>query len=310
MREIVIVPTYQRSDMLFCCLEAIRAAQASDKELFPVFVFPDRGTDETEVCEKFGVYQKTTLNHNYHGNSCNVMEALKFAYQDCQADLVYIIEDDAIIDPSFFSWCRAALANPMNAECFAACGWQYSPDAIIGDGPDLRIPWYLSVCAAIPRRSLYGIVQHARPEYYSNMQNYLDRAYPQSHRRGSSHYEQDGLALRVCESMYKRCVWPRRPRATHIGFYGYHMDGKCLSGTIKNRVAILRLALKNPGVLKSLMSGGTPPDMGKCDGCGKPLLTENKNARLVCTDCFHQTYPALPRTTTSHYYLASAAQTE
>jgi hypothetical protein len=301
MREICIVPTYQRSDMLFCCLEAIRVAEPQ----MNLHCFPDRGTDETEVCEQFNATQHTTLNHNYHGNSCNVMEALKFAYQT-NADLVFIIEDDAIIDPSFFSWCRAALANPMNAECFAACGWQYSPDAIVGEGPDLRIPWYLSVCAAIPRRSLYEIVQHARPEYYAEMQNYLDRAYPQSHRRGSRHFEQDGLALRVCESMYKRCVWPRRPRAVHCGFTGYHMEGRSLEGSLKDRVAILKLALKNPGVLKSLMSGGAPPDMGKCDDCGKPLLTENKKAQAMCVDCFHRAHPELPVTTTSHYYINRA----
>ncbi len=226
MREIVLVPSYKRSEMLYCSLEAIRAADPT----IPVRVFPDRGTDESAVAEKFNASHHVTVKHLYHGNTFNVMEALKWAYGQ-QYEMVYVVEDDAIIDRTFFDWSRAALGNPIYDDVFAACGWQYSPQAIIGDGPDLRIPWYLSVCSAIPRRSLYGIVQHSRPEYYGDMQGYLDRAYPGSHRRGSMHYEQDGLVLRVLESESKRCVWPRRPRATHIGFHGYHMDGRAPEGT-------------------------------------------------------------------------------
>lgn len=297
MREVVIVPTYKRSEMLYCCLEAIRVA---DSEI-PIRVFPDRGTDESAICEKFYASQQLTVPTTYHGNSYNVLEALKWAYGQ-QYERVFIVEDDAIVDPTFFSWARAALDKDHD-DLFAACGWQYSPNALIGEGPDLMIPWYLSVCACIPRRSLYGIVQHARPEYYSNMQSYLDRAYPGSPRRGSMHYEQDGLVLRVCESESKRCIWPRRPRATHIGFHGYHMDGKAPEGTLEERVAVIKLALANPAMLRALMSGGVTPNVDKCGGCGQPLLTEDKNARVECVTCFHAAHPGLERVAPSHYYL-------
>jgi hypothetical protein len=211
------------------------------------------------------------------------------------------VEDDAIIDPTFFQWCRTALTKHEDA--FAACGWQYSPDAIISDGPDLQIPWYLSVCSAIPRKSLYGIVQHACPEYYSDMGNYLDRRYPNSHRRGTRHWEQDGLILRVAESESKRCVWPRRPRATHVGFRGYHMPGGEIQGTLDERIALVKMAVKDPSLLKRLMAGAQPPEMGHCEKCQRPLLSENKKARTVCVECFHAEFPNLPVTSGSHYYL-------
>lgn len=294
MRECVVVPTYQRPDFLFLCLEAIRVAEDS----LPIHVFPDRGTDESSICERFGATQHLTLQHSYHGNSYNVMEALRWAYVSGY-ERVFIVEDDAIVDRTFFDWSRAALGR--HPDSFAACGWQYSPQAIISDGPDLRMPWYLSVCVALPRKSLYGIACHARPEYYGDMKGYLDRAYPTSHHRFGGHFEQDGLALRVCEAAGLRCIWPRRPRALHIGFTGYHMPGKPLTGTLEERVARLRLAISDPAILKSMLDGDPAPETSACAVCGKPLLAD-KSARAVCCACFHQQFPGLPVTTTSFYY--------
>lgn len=298
MREIVLVPTWKRRDMLYCCLEAIRAAEPDIK----IEVFPDRGTEETDLCQWFKATEHKTIPHTLHGNTYNVMEALKWAYKH-HAELVYVIEDDAIVDPSFFFWCHQALAE--HPGIFAACGWRYSPDALPPcEGPDVIIPWYLSVASAIPKRSLYGIVQHARADYYSDMQGYLDCIYPQSPRKGSMHYEQDGLVLRVCEAEGKSCAWPRRPRVTHIGWAGYHMpEGEELKGTLEERVAIIKLLLKDPAMLRSMLNGGIPPEIRICEVCQKPLLCpETPHGHRICVECFHEEYPALPRTAFSHYY--------
>jgi hypothetical protein len=297
MREVTLVPTYKRSDMLWCVLEAIRKAEP----LMSIHVFPDRGTDETAITNKFGATHHLTWQHCYHGNSANMLEALKWAYQQ-HYDTVFVIEDDAVVDRSFFDWCRRALDDK---EIFAACGWTYSPDAMPpADGPDIKMPWYLSVAAALPFQSLHQIVQHARPEYYGNMKAYLDSRYPGSHRRGSMHYEQDGLILRVCESQQKRCAWPRRPRATHIGFRGYHMpQGKELKGTLEDRVAIIKLLLKQPALLRQVLNGGIPPAVAFCETCQTPLLSEEKE-NIVCADCFHKENPQLPRVSASHYYVS------
>lgn len=300
MKELIIVPTFERSEMLYVTLEAIRAA---DPEL-PIHVFPDRGSDENEVCARHGAIAHKTIAHTYHGNSFVMLESLKWAYKQ-KADIVYVIEDDAVVYPDFFEWCRSSLkAHP---DIFAACGWRYSPDALPPCfGPDIIIPWYLSVATALPKKSLYGIIQHACPEYYSDMKSYLDRAYPASNRRGSMHYEQDGLTLRVCESESKRCAWPRRPRATHIGWRGYHMpSGAALGGTLDERVAIAKLLLRNPQMLQALLSGGSAPEISYCRECEKPVLSSEKIATIVCAKCFHAAHPDLPQTAVSHYYLKS-----
>lgn len=299
MKSVVLVPTYDREEFLYCSLEAIRAADPNAN----IHVFPDRGTDVSSTCDKFSATQHLTIQHSYHGNSYNMLEALKWAYQDnARYDRIYVVEDDAIINGTFFAWSNEALSKFPDS--FAACGWQYSPDAIISDGPDIRIQWYLSVCAALPRSSVFSIVQHARPEYYGNMKAYLDRAYPNSPKRGTMHYEQDGLILRVMESESKRCVWPRRPRATHCGFRGYHMSKDRPEGSLEERVAILKLALKEPALLNKLMAGGKVPDLAKCSRCEKPLISGEKTGIIICASCYHSLVDR-PQTSSTQYYVRS-----
>ena len=298
-KEIVIVPTFQRSDMLAVTLEAIIAADST----LPIHVFPDRGTSERIVTSRFpSVTEHLTWDHRYSGNTCNVLESLKWA-RTKNPDVVYIIEDDAIIDPTFFDWSRAALA--ASPRLFAACGWRYSPDALppAPNCADTLIPWYLSVAAALPRHSLDSIVRHATLSYYSDMKHYLDAAFPQSHRRGSQHYEQDGLCQRILESESRVCAWPRTPRATHIGFRGYHMpQGQELHGTLDERIRIIKLLLKNPSMLQSLLNSGIPPNIDYCDKCRTPLLTTDQSASVRCVQCFHAAHPSRPQTSQFHYY--------
>jgi len=296
MNECVIVPTFQRQDLLFLSLEAIRTFEPE----IPIHIWPDRGTDERELANRFGAIHHWTWEHGYHGNSANMLEAMKWAFNQ-RYSRVFIIEDDAIIDKSFFPWCRNALDT--KPDTFAACGWQYSPNALPGDGADIQIPWYLSVAACIPARSLASIVQHASLEYYRDMKGYLDRTFPSSAHRGTMHYEQDGLVLRVAESQRKRCVWPRRPRALHCGWYGYHQGDNKMEGTLEERVEVLRLAIRNPEILRSMMSGAGLPTIGYCVDCHLPLAVERSGDPVYCERCFHDRWPGLELIGVGQYYV-------
>lgn len=284
MREVVIIPTFQRSDLLFLCLEHIRAVEPD----IPIHVFPDRGTDERDICNCFGAVHHWTWMHGYHGNSANMMEALKWAFHE-RYDRVYVIEDDALVDKTFFDWCRTAFERHPDA--FAACGWEYSPNRINGLGTDVMLPWYLSVAACLPASSLATIVPHANLDYYRDMQAYCDQTFPASSHRGTLHYEQDGLVLRVCEAQRKRCVWPHKPRALHCGWYGYHQGGEAPQGTLEERVELMRLAVKNPEILRGIMTGGRLPGVGKCMECELPMAIERTGDGVMCRKCFEGKWP-------------------
>lgn len=306
MKECVIVPTWHRSSFLYVCLEAIREAEPD----LEIHVFPDRGTNEDEVCGRFGAFSHLVPDHKYHGNSYNMFEALRWAYE-AGYDRVFVVEDDCVVKPDFFSWARNALDNPKawNLFPFAASGWIYSPDAPDEDGPDVICTWYLSVCSAIPRRSLEKIVKHANENYYANMQGYLDRAFPKDPQCGSQHWEQDGAILRVANSVGERVTWPRRARGTHIGWHGYHMPhGKVPQGELEKQVLVVKMALANGDVMRQLMAGGQVPDVVGCEDCLKPLVTTSRKARLVCVPCFHKKHPDAPRAAESHYYLRPASR--
>ncbi len=76
MSEICLIPTFQRSDLLYLCLETIRKYAPA----IPIAVFPDRGTSELNICNRFNAEHHWTWAHTYHGNSANMLEALKWAF--------------------------------------------------------------------------------------------------------------------------------------------------------------------------------------------------------------------------------------
>lgn len=303
MRECVVIPTYKRDALLYVCLERIRAAEPN----IEIHVFPDKGTTAWWVYPEFGAFLHEVPEHEYHGNSYNMIEAIKWTHEHGY-DKAFIIEDDCMVDPTFFAWARKALdqPKPWMGKPFAACGWIYSPDAPNEDGPDVLCNWYLSVCCCLPSESLALIAKHATPEYYANMQRYCDQTFPRDYNKGSQHFEQDGLILRVANDAGLRMAWPRRARGKHIGWHGYHMPhGKQPQGELMEQVAVVHLALENDDVLRSLMSGAEPPKVDHCRDCAKVLVSTYKKATLVCVGCFHKQYPSAPRVAESHYYLSA-----
>jgi hypothetical protein len=301
MRECVLVPTFQRQPFLYVCLEAIRKVEPK----IEIHVFPDRGTvaENREACEPFGVTIHKVKDHQYHGNSYNMVEALKWAYK-AGYDRVFVVEDDCIVDGTFFEWSRNALDNPkewMGAP-FAACGWVYSPSMPQEEGPDLLLNWYLSVCACIPRRSLELIAKHANANYYKNMKKYCDKTFPHDPTVGTLHFEQDGLIVKVANEVGQRCTWPRTARGKHIGWVGYHMtSGKMPQGELKKQVLVVKMALENPDLMQSLMAGNLIPETVECRDCSKLLVSVDNEAALVCAPCFHLKHPDAPRAASGYY---------
>jgi len=221
MREAVLVPTYLRPELLFCCLKRIRAIEPD----IEIHIFPDRGTfhdpiiRETASC--FGAHAHFVPDHDWHGNTANTMDAYLWAY-NAGYDRTFYVEDDVMVHPDFFAWHRAQ--HEMFPKIFASMAWIFNRHAPIADDV-LFQPWYYSIGTCFARRKLELIVQHSSSRYYSDMQKYIDNTFKGNMLNSLvcvTHYEQDGLIQRVLDADKSQTVSPGIAKCDHIGWAGYN----------------------------------------------------------------------------------------
>ena len=231
--EIVAVFTYKRDELLFLCLEAIRAQDSK----IPIVVFSDRGhrgDDLTNVCIKFRaslfVREKTVG----FGNSFNVIESMRWCVADGPS-IVHCIEDDTVIYPGYLEWARKEVSSGRFAVALGL---------IPGD---IASTWYTSPCATWNAKSLAMCLEKVPLNYFAEtregMQKALDAAFPHSKFRYGSG-EQDGFFLRCLELFKWRTAYPEHSFASHLGTYGYNRPGGLKpDGTFEERVAFFRRLL-------------------------------------------------------------------
>jgi hypothetical protein len=228
MRECCVVTTYKRPELLHCCLKRIRAAEPG----IEIIIFPDRGTArDPETILAVRDFKRGNLqvnfvpDHDYHGNSYNVMEALRWAYNEGSTRIFYI-EDDVMVHPDFFTWHRAQ--HELIPDLFASMAWIFNRHAPIVD--DLLFqPWYYAIGTCFPREKLGLIVEHASPRYYEDMQSYIEKTFKGSQLNtpfGIQHYEQDGLIQRVLDADRSQTISPGITKCSHMGMYGYNRGWK------------------------------------------------------------------------------------
>lgn len=221
--EVIIVPTYKRPEFLFCCVKRLREYSGT-----PIVVFPDRGSGKDEglakVEQKFrghGFSIQFVAEHDYHGNSANALEAMRWAY-NAHYDLVYYVEDDVMVHEDFFKWHRRM--HQDWDDIFASMAWVFNRHAPLEDEL-LFQPWYYAIGTCFTRKKLETIIQHATPLYYADMQGYIEKRFRSSLLNtpfGIEHYEQDGLIQRIMDLDRSQTVSPGVAKCTHAGLIGYN----------------------------------------------------------------------------------------
>src|ERR1700690_484205 len=227
MREIVLLPTYRRPEMLFYCLTLIRHFEPK----IQIAVFPDRGTrGEKEFQNVMDCFDREITvdmqvpEHDYYGNSMNTMEAFRWAFNS-GFDRIFYVEDDVMIHADFFKWHRQIheeYSEDMNL--FASMAWVFNHYAPITQDVLIQ-PWYYSVGTCFARKKLELIVQHATPRYYKDTPGYIDKVFHGSALNSPmniSHYEQDGLIQRVLDLDKSQTITSGMARCTHLGAFGYN----------------------------------------------------------------------------------------
>lgn len=219
MREICLVPTYKRNELLYCCLSRIRAA---DPEI-QIRLFPDRGTwrEVKEIAALFDAEIQQMPNHDYYGNSYVTMEAYRWAYNE-GFHLAYLIEDDVFIHPDFFEWHRK-MQNDF-PDIFAAMAWIFNRHAPIEEA-ELFQAWYYSIGVSFTQSKLALLAEHASPLYYADMAGYIRKRFsssPLNDPMNIMHVEQDGLIQRILDKEKMQTVTPGIAKCSHMGFGGYN----------------------------------------------------------------------------------------
>lgn len=229
MSSVVIVPTFDRPEMLWLCLEHITACPAARNYDVRVQVDMRDGhaplPELAAVQDHFGVDLHFTPAHAHHGNSFNLLTAYRRAYEDhAEFDRVFLVEDDVLVSPDFFAWHDLVHRYAQ-------------PAASIG----VRNPGhgaYASLGVCLPRKTVERVLDHAVLAYFRDMRGYCRFAFPPS----QFDCEQDGLIARVLAG--RTVAWADPPVCSHVGWYGYHRKkAQRPTGTLEERVAQVRSAL-------------------------------------------------------------------
>jgi len=238
MKEVCTVFTYQRDELLYLCLEAIRNQDAK----IPIAVFPDRGHGSEDLFNTVRKFAASSISHSHtisYGNSYNLIEGLRWAVGS-GAEIVHAIEDDTIIHKNYLDWARVRLSSSRaGIPSFAVA---------LGRIPgDTLSTWYESPCASWNASCLSMCLEKVPIGYFANtreeMQTIVDAAFPHSrYKFGSA--EQDGFFLRCLEFFKWKTAYPDHSFASHIGTYGYNREGGVKpDGTFDERIAFFRKLL-------------------------------------------------------------------
>jgi hypothetical protein len=269
MTDVVLVPTFNRPEYLWLCLEHLAHAEGAASKHIRIAHdshINDAGDVRAnyqltrEVVEKYQAgtdFASVSLQyrqpHHYIGNPLNFFELYKDAYNDPNLRYVYLVEDDVLVSPDFFSWHEAVQAR---SDYFVTVGWHCvrRPGPIQNDDPTEYIEStmdYSSIGVCWKREKLEAVVRHATPLYYRDHRTYMLQAFRGNRIPAGQWTEQAGVITRLLHETGNRWVaWPTRRRCSHVGVSGYHRPhGFRFTGQLHDRVEALRRAVQDSAIV-------------------------------------------------------------
>lgn len=253
MKNIVLIPAWQRPEYLVLCLDQIQKAENASDYAYVFLLDKGYSPENLTVIETFP-FEKATLIRpktvsGIGKQSMNILEGYRWAAeQGCR--LVFMIEEDIMIANDFFIW-HEAVHSEFDLLCSIATENNNTHHESKGNLEEFYFGSFrdyqsLGVCWNRNNLKKY-IIPHCRKEYYMNPVRYVTHTYPKSV-MGSGFAEQDGLIRRIREFECALPVaFPDVPRAFHSGFYGYNRPSqKKPIGSIPNKVGALKEIIFNP----------------------------------------------------------------
>lgn len=261
-KDIIIVPTYDRPEFLWVCLEQLSKVDGIENKIVWICedIHADKPKSFTTQMEmlatirewekqfgRSGLCYYATPSHTTYGNSFNVLSSLKRAYES-GASAVYLIEDDVLVTKDFFEWndqvfnqlspwvvCTGRLNRSLN---FAMNG----PDAMDESNKDIHacksvVGAYNSWATCFSKQALADIVTIIPP-----------------YERFCAGFEQDIMIQDWMQKNKRASVWPYVPRAFHFGWRSYHRCGRELTGVLEEKVKFIRKSVRSKSILREMAS--------------------------------------------------------
>ena len=249
--DAVIIPAYNRPEMLYLCLSNIVKARHYDEHNYILCL--DYGHDP--MCERVfnqfnlpgGVIKMPPAKNAITKQSANVLNGW-IAGAQMSDNMVYLIEDDVLINEDYFhyhrtvnndGWCSIGAVNFCNRREMSLQTDEYYIDYGV----------YQSIGVCFRKDVIFNdIAEHFNLSYIMNPGGYLQREFPNS-AIGSAFIEQDGLIHRISERGQKAVVFPMHPRCFHAGLYGKNR-GQYQTGTLQQKIEYLKSVVYDEAELR------------------------------------------------------------
>jgi hypothetical protein len=259
--DTVVIPTYDRPEYLWVCLEHLSRAHGIQNKRIWICEDNHVGVEKhftiqiemlatiREAERLFGrdnVIYEGRLPHPHYGNSHNVLTSLLEAYYSTSG-FVYLVEDDAMVLPDFFEWHEQA---QKQFKPFVTCAGRINRSLNFPiNGPEAIDETIKDPMACV--RSSKAYMSWATCFSRESLRRLLwDRPDDTSWKPG---WEQDLYIQKFLQDSKSKSVWPHVPRAYHMGWYSYHRTaGMKFNGTLEEKVAALRSTITSKSKIKEM----------------------------------------------------------
>ena len=242
MRDVCLIPAFNRAEMLWHTLAHIRNAEGAEA-IHYVFRFDYKHSPELhEVVRGFPFSHEIAVtarsSYGIGKQSFSLLSGYKYAAGK-SGGKVFMIEEDVFVATDFFRWHYAVQAAHPDLFCSIAVA---NPNRQVPDGAHddyyLTTDDYCSLGVCFDRRVLIDHVErHCTPGYYVQPSNHCRKHFPHAP-FDPTHCEQDGLIRRIQwkQGIAMPIAYPYQAKAYHAGYYGMNRADPP-TGTLAQRVS-------------------------------------------------------------------------
>ncbi len=254
MNRMILRPCYNRPAMLKLSLELQEKAEGV-QDYLTVFCVDDSEENEKnlEVIDDYRFSKKIIKRKEHFGLTKNILEGLKYCFEESKADYVTVIEDDCVISNDYLKYIEYCSTHFYDDDVFAICSINYIINSLKEDKTKVRkVAWFYPLSYTI-KKEVYDkyISPHVgKKQYYDDPISYLNTHFSEYQGR---FYDVAGLFQRIRAHFDLECIIPYVIRVNHIGVYGRNQgDSEFKELSFEEQYKILKSSYKSHNKLIKL----------------------------------------------------------